>query len=73
MSADDVKLLAEKIDALASRVGTLETAVTTLMASAGRHDLTLRWLRMLGILLLGVALGSGALKLNDVIGLAGTP
>ena len=55
MSQDDVKLLADKIDTLATRVGTLETAVTTLMASAARHDQTLRWLRMLGILLLGAA------------------
>jgi len=73
MSHEDVKLLGDKIDALATRVGTLEQAVTTLMASAVRHDRTLRWLRMLGILLLGVALGSGAVKLDDVIGIAATP
>ena len=73
MSHDEVTLLGEKIDGLATRVGALEQAVTALMASAVRHDRTLRWLRMLGILLLGVALGSGAVKLDDVIGLAGTP
>jgi len=73
MSAEDVKLLGEKIDALATRVGTLETAVTTLMASAVRHDQALRWLRMLGVLLLGAALGSGVVKLDDVLGMAGTP
>jgi len=73
VSADDVKLLGEKIDTLTTRVGTLEQAVTTPMASALRHDRTLRWLRMLGILLLGVALGSGVVKLDDVIGIAATP
>jgi len=73
MSQEDVKLLGDKIDALTTRVGTLETAVTTLMASAVRHDRTLRWLRMVGILLLGVALGSGVVKLDDVIGIAATP
>ena len=73
MSQEDVKLLAEKIDELAARVSTLEAAVTTLLASAVQHDRTIRWLRNLGILLLGIALGTGAVKLTDVIGLAGTP
>jgi uncharacterized protein YigA (DUF484 family) len=73
MSVEDVKLLGEKIDALAGRVGKLELAVTTLMVNAAQNDKTLKWLRMVGLLLLGAALGSGVVKLDDVIGLAGTP
>jgi len=70
MSHDDVKLLAEKIDALTTRVGTLESAVTTLMARMVQHDRILRLLRMLGLVLLGAAIGSGLVRLDDVVGMA---
>ena len=73
MSADDVKLLAEKIDALASRVNSLEEAVTTLMVRSAKHEKLIRWLRNVGLILLGVALGSGAVHLDDVAAMLGTP
>lgn len=73
MSGEDVKLLAEKIDGLAVRVGTLESAVTTLMTRTDRNEKILRWLRMAGLLLLGAAVGSGVVKLDDVVALVGVP
>jgi len=73
MSTDDVTLLGEKIDALTSRVGTLEEAITGLMARTLRHDKVLRWLKTLGLVLLGAAVGSGMVQINDVVALVGTP
>jgi hypothetical protein len=73
MSTDDVKLLAEKIDGLATRVGALEKAVTALISRTLRHEKVLRWLRTAGLVLLGVAVGSGLVQLNDVAALIGTP
>ena len=71
MSAEDVKLLAEKIDALAARVNSLEEAVTTLMARSVKHEKVIRWLRNAGLVLLGVAMGSGAVKLEELTVLLG--
>jgi len=73
MSAEDVKLLAEKIDGLATRVGALEKAVTALMARTLRHEKVLRWVKTAGLVLLGVAVGSGLVQINDVVALVGTP
>ena len=73
MSHDEVKLLGEKIDGLAVRVGALEKAVTNLMARTLRHDKVLRWLKTAGLVLLGIAVGSGLVKLDDVAGLIGAP
>ena len=73
MSPKEVTLLGEKIDALTTRVGTLEEAITGLMARTLRHDKVLRWLKTLGLVLLGVGVGSGLVKLDDVAGLIGTP
>jgi len=73
MSPKEVTLLGEKIDALTSRVGTLEEAITGLMARTLRHDKVLRWLKTLGLVLLGAAVGSGMVQINDVVGLMGTP
>jgi len=73
MSGEDVKLLADKIDGLAVRVGTLESAVTTLMTRTDRNEKILRWLRMAGLVLLGAAVGSGVVKLDDVVALVGVP
>ena len=73
MSHDEVTLLAGKIDALATRVGTLEEAITGLMAQTLRHDKVLRWLKTLGLVLLGAAVGSGMVQINDVVALVGTP
>jgi len=73
MSQDEVKLLGEKIDSLAARVGALEKAVTNLMARTLRHDKVLRWLKTAGLVLLGIGVGSGLVKLDDVAGLIGTP
>jgi hypothetical protein len=73
MPTEDVKLLGDKIDDLVTRVGTLEEAVTALMAKAASHDKVLRWLKTAGLILLGLGLGSGAVKLDDVIALLGTP
>ncbi len=73
MSAEDVKLLAEKIDGLATRVGALEKAVTALISRTLRHEKVLRWLKTAGLVLLGVAVGSGLVQLNDVAALVGAP
>jgi len=73
MSHDEVKLLGEKIDSLATRVGALEKAVTNLMARTLRHDKVLRWLKTAGLVLLGIGVGSGLVKLDDVAGLLGAP
>ena len=73
MSAEDVRLLAEKIDDLATRVGALEKAVTALMARTLQHEKVLRWLKTAGLVLLGIAVGSGLVQLNDVVALVGTP
>ena len=73
MSAEDVKLLAEKIDAMAARVNSLEEAVTTLMLRSAKHEKLIYWLRNAGLLLLGAALGSGAVHLDDVAALLKTP
>jgi hypothetical protein len=73
MSAEDVKLLAEKIDGLATRVGALEKAVTALISRTLRHEKVLRWVKTVGLVLLGVAVGSGLVQINDVVALVGTP
>ena len=73
MSSDEVRLLGEKIDGLATRVGALEKAVHALMARTLRHEKVLRWLKTAGLVLLGVAVGSGLVQLNDVAALIGTP
>ena len=73
MSAEDVKLLAEKIDGLTTRVGALEKAVTALMARTLRHEKVLRWVKTAGLVLLGVAVGSGLVQIDDVVALVGTP
>jgi len=73
MSTEDIQVLVDKIDGLAVRVGTLESAVTTLMTRTDRNEKVLHWLRMAGLLLLGAALGSGVVKLDDVLALVGAP
>jgi len=73
MSAEDVKLLAEKIDGLTTRVGALEKAVTALMARTLRHEKVLRWVKTAGLVLLGGAVGSGLVQIDDVVALVGTP
>ena len=73
MSQDDVKLIAEKLDVLTTRVGTLEEAVRLLMTRMARHDRILAWLKMTGLLLLGAAVGSGLIRFHDVTGLLVTP
>ncbi len=73
MSSDEVRLLGEKIDGLATRVGALEKAVHALMARTLRHEKVLRWLKTAGLVLLGVAVGSGLVQLNDVVALVGVP
>ena len=73
MSPDEVKLLAEKIDGLVTRVGALEKAVTALMARTLRHEKVLRWLKTAGLVLLGIAVGSGLVRLDDAAGLIGAP
>ena len=67
MPTEDVKLLAGKIDGLVTRVTTLEKAVTALITKAVNHDKVFRWLKATGILLLGLGLGSGAVKLDDIL------
>jgi len=73
MSTEELKLLTDKIDGLATRVGSLEKAITGLMARTLRHDKVLRWLKTLSLVLLGAAVGSGLVKLEDVAGLLGAP
>ena len=73
MSPDEVKLLGEKIDGLVTRVGALEKAVTALMARTLRHEKVLRWLKTAGLVLLGIAVGSGLVRLDDAAGLIGAP
>jgi len=73
MSHDEVTLLGEKIDGLAARVDALEKAVTALISRTLRHEKVLRWLKTAGLVLLGVAVGSGLVQLNDVAALIGSP
>ena len=73
MPTEDVQLLAGKIDGLVTRVTTLEEAVTSLMVKSVSHDKVLRWLKTAGVLILGAALGSGAVQVNDVLALVGAP
>ena len=73
MPAEDLKSLHEKIDGLVTRMTSLETTVTALIAKAASHDKILRWLKTAGILLLGVAFGSGAVKVDDLRALLGNP
>ena len=73
MPTEDVQLLAGKIDGLVARVTTLEEAVTSLMVKTVNHDKTLRWLKTAGVLILGAALGSGVVQINDVLALVGAP
>jgi len=73
MPAEDLKTLHEKIDGLVARMTSLETTVTALIAKAASHDKILKWLKTAGILLLGVAFGSGAVKLDDIKALLGNP
>jgi hypothetical protein len=69
MSNEDVKLLIEKLDGLASRVGSLEESVTLLMGKSVKYERTIRWLRNAGLLLLGAALGSGVIHIEDLLAL----
>ena len=73
MPTEDVKLLGDKIDGLVSRVTNLEEAVTALMVKSVSHDKVLRWLKTAGVLILGAALGSGVVKIDDVLALLGAP
>ena len=73
MPTEDVQLLAGKIDGLVTRVTTLEEAVTSLMTKSANHDKTLRWLKTAGVLILGAALGSGVVQINDVLAFVGAP
>ena len=73
MPTEDVKLLGEKIDGLVTRVTTLEESVTALMVKTVNHDKVLKWLKTAGVLLLGAALGSGAVSLDQVRTLLGNP
>ena len=73
MPTEDVQLLAGKIDGLVTRVTTLEESVTALMVKTVSHDKVLKWLKTAGVLLLGAALGSGAVSLDQVRTLLGNP
>ena len=73
MPTEDLKSLHAKIDGLVTRVGTLEEAVTALIAKTVAHDKVLKWLKTAGVLLLGAALGSGAVSLDQVRTLLGNP
>lgn len=74
MPAEDLKSLHEKIDGLVTRMTSLETTVTALIVKAASHDKILKWLKTAGILLLGVAFGTGAVRFEDVVKLlSGTP
>ena len=73
MSTAEIVGLGEKIEALTTRVGALERAITALMARTRQHARVLRWLKTAGLVLLGVAVGSGLVQLNDVVGLVGAP
>ena len=57
MSTEDIKLLAEKIEALTGRVGELER--------------TMKLVRNVAYVLIGVMLGSGALQVKQVLALLG--
>ena len=69
MSNEDVKLLIEKLDGLATRVTSLEESVTLLMGKSVKYERTIRWLRNAGLLLLGAALGSGVIHIDDLLAL----
>ena len=69
MSNEDVKLLIEKLDGLAGRVTSLEESVTLLMGKSVKYERTIRWLRNAGLLLLGAALGSGVIHIDDLLAL----
>ena len=69
MSNEDVKLLIEKLDGLAGRVTSLEESVTLLMGKSVKYERTIRWLRNAGLLLLGAALGSGVIHVDDLLAL----
>ena len=69
MSPSEVKLLADRLEELSSRVGSLEDAVIALMTRTARHDKTLRWLKNTGLVLLGIAVGTGLVRLDDVAAL----
>ena len=69
MSTEDVKLLIEKLDGLATRVTSLEESVTLLMGKSVKYERTIRWLRNAGLLLLGAALGSGVIHIEDLLAL----
>ena len=73
MAEQDLQSLHDKIDGLVTRMTSLETTVTALIVKAASHDKILKWLKTAGILLLGVAFGSGALKLDDLKALLGNP
>jgi hypothetical protein len=69
MSTEDVKLLIDKLDGLATRVTSLEESVTLLMGKSVKYERTIRWLRNAGLLLLGAALGSGVIHIDDLLAL----
>ena len=73
MSTAEIVELGGQIERLTIRVGDLEKAITALMARTLRHDKVLHWLKTAGLVLLGVAVGSGLVQLNDVVGLVGAP
>ena len=73
MSPTEVKMLADKLEELASRVGSLEEAVVGLMTRTARHDKVLRWLKNAGLVLLGIAVGTGLVQLDSVSALIAGP
>lgn len=74
MSKEDISALMDRIEDLTSglvdvgkRLTKVEEAVVTVMAKAMRHDSVLGWLKLACVLLVGVGIGLGMIKINDLI------
>jgi len=73
VSEEITSLLEAKIDNMCTRLTTLEQSVVALMCHARRNERVMRWMKYAGLVFLGIAVGSGLVKLSDVMPLIGVP
>jgi len=73
VSEDLIAPLEAKIDNMCTRLTTLEQSVIALMRHARKSERVMRWVKTVCLVLIGIAVGSGLVKLNDVLPLIGVP
>lgn len=71
MSEHDVGAILESLNGVKSQMSALETTVKVLLERTEAHERLLRILKNVGILILGVGLGTGLVQINQLVGFIG--